>query len=158
MGMAYMLIVALVIAGWVVVYITSRRALKRTREELRFEFQQQIDSLSASVTALERTGAGQTAKSLASAVVLPGTMEPLAADAGAPSAAQPQATVTPAPEEITSETLATIAETITALLGRKVRIRSVKILETPDAVANPWAQQGRVVVQASHNLAQRGRE
>jgi hypothetical protein len=154
MGMAYMLIAALVIAGWVVVHISSRRALKRTREELRHEFQQQIDSLSA----LKIAGGGQTAKSLASAVVLQGKVEALAADEVATSTGQAQATVTQAPEEITSETLATIAETITALLGRKVRIRSVKILETPGAVANPWAQQGRVVVQASHNVAQRGRE
>jgi acetylornithine deacetylase/succinyl-diaminopimelate desuccinylase-like protein len=122
--MAYMLIAALVIAGWVVVYVSSRRALRRTREELRLEFQRRIEALSANVTALERTAAGATQKA----------------------------------EEINSETLATIAETIAALLGRKVHIRSVKILETPSAVSNPWAQQGRVIVQASHNVAQRGRE
>jgi hypothetical protein len=129
--MANMLIAALVIAGWVLVYISSRRALRRTREELRLEFQRQINALSANVNAPERTAA---------------------------SAARPQAIVSQVPEEITSETLATIAETITSLLGRKVRIRSVKMLETPSAVANPWAQQGRVIVQASHNVAQRGRE
>jgi len=129
--MANMLIAALVIAGWVLVYISSRRALRRTREELRLEFQRQINALSANVNAPERTAA---------------------------SAARPQAIVSQVPEEITSETLATIAETITSLLGRKVRIRSVKMLETPSAVANPWAQQGRVIVQASHNAAQRGRE
>jgi hypothetical protein len=156
MGMAYMLIAALVIAGWVVVYITSRRALQRTFPELRLEFQRQIDALSVKVTALERTVG--VAAALPSAVRLPGKMEPLAADAVAPSAAQPHAIVTQSPADITSETLATIAETITALLGRKVRIRSVKILETPSAVGNPWAQQGRVVVQASHNVAQRGRQ
>jgi hypothetical protein len=129
--MAYMLIAALVITGWVLVYISSRRALRRTREELRVEFQRQINALAANVNAPERTAA---------------------------SAARSQATVTQAPEEITPETLATITETIAALLGRKVRIRSVKMLETPSAVANPWAQQGRVIVQASHNVAQRGRE
>jgi len=129
--MANMLIAALVIAGWVLVYISSRRALRRTREELRLEFQRQINALFANVNAPERTAA---------------------------SAARPQAIVSQVPEEITSETLATIAETITSLLGRKVRIRSVKMLETPSAVANPWAQQGRVIVQASHNAAQRGRE
>jgi hypothetical protein len=137
--MAYMLIAALVIAGWVVVYISSRRALKRTRAELRHEFQQQIDALSANATALPRTAVVKTT--------------------AAPASAEPQAaTVTQGAEEITSETLATIAETITALLGRKVRIRSVKVLENPHAVDNPWAQQGRVVVQASHNFTQRGRE
>src|ERR1700680_5335417 len=137
MGMAYTLIAALVIAGWVLVYMSSRRALRRTCAELRLEFQQQIDALSANSTARERTAAGKTAD--------------------VTSSTKQQAIVTRTPEQITSETLATIAETITALLGRKVRIRSV-ILETPSVVANPWAQQGRVVVQASHNVAQRGRE
>ena len=153
--MAYMLIAALVIAGWVVVYIGARRMSRRMSAELRLEFQPQIDALSAKVTALERTVG--IAAALPSAVRLPGKMKPLAAGAVAPSA-QPQASVTQSSADVTSETLATIAETITALLGRKVRILSVKILENPHAVANPWAQQGRVIVQASHNVAQRGRE
>jgi hypothetical protein len=63
-----------------------------------------------------------------------------------------------ATDEVTPEVLRTITETVSALLGRKVRIRSVKILQTPEATASSWAQQGRVVVQASHNLAQRGHE
>ncbi|HWY57734.1 MAG TPA: hypothetical protein VNZ03_24955 [Terriglobales bacterium] len=153
--MAYMLIAALVIAGWVVVYIGARRMSRRMSAELRLEFQPQIDALSAKVTALERTVG--IAAALPSAVRLPGKMKSLAAGAVAPSA-QPQASVTQSSADVTSETLATIAETITALLGRKVRILSVKILENPHAVANPWAQQGRVIVQASHNVAQRGRE
>jgi hypothetical protein len=53
--------------------------------------------------------------------------------------------------------LATIAETVAALLGRKVQIRSVKILPVPDAIANPWAQRGRAIVQASHDFSQRSR-
>jgi hypothetical protein len=62
------------------------------------------------------------------------------------------------PEEITAETLAKIADTVAALLGRRVRIRSVRIVEQEDAIVNPWAQQGRVVIHASHNFAQRARE
>jgi hypothetical protein len=144
MAHMYLLTAALVIAGWLAVFISSRLMLKRTCAELRLEFQRQIDSLSANVRALEQTAAARTV------AVAPGKMEP--------SAAQAQVPATQTSDEITPETLATISETVTALLGRKVRIRSVKILETPNAIANPWAQHGRAVVQASRNFASRRRE
>jgi hypothetical protein len=130
MAQIYILAAVLVIAGWAAAYIGWRRALQRTRTELRLECQQQIDALSEKVRTLERTGE----------------------TTGAP------ARTTGGTEEITPEILRTITETVSALLGRKVRIRSVKMLQTPDATANSWAQQGRVVVQASHNLAPRGHE
>lgn len=125
--MAEILIVALVIAGWVVMYLSSRRELKRACASLRLGLQRQIDSLSQKLSAFERSPSGRVDGLEAS-------------------------------EEITADTLAAIAKTITGLLGRKVRIRSVKILQTSNTVASQWAQQGRVVVQASHDLAQRGRE
>ncbi len=135
MAHMYLLTAALVIAGWVVVFIGLRRTLKRTRAELRHEFQRQIDSLSARLEVLER--AADTRTAAAPAVLSPREGQ--------------------APGEITPETLATITEAVTALLGRKVRVRSVKILPTPDAIVNPWAQHGRAVVQASHDFSQRSR-
>lgn len=54
---------------------------------------------------------------------------------------------------ITSETLAVIAASVTAFLGKKVRVRSARALETPYAV-HQWARQGRLIVQTSHNLGQ----
>jgi hypothetical protein len=53
----------------------------------------------------------------------------------------------------TPETLAVIAASVTAFLGKKVRIRSARRLQTPYAV-DPWARQGRLIVQTSHNLGQ----
>jgi hypothetical protein len=134
----YWLVAALVIAGCLAVFISSRLMLTRTCAGLRLELQRQIDSLSAKITALEETASARTA------ALAPGKIEASAAPG--------------ASDEITPETLAAIVETITALLGRKVHIRSVKILETPNAIANPWAQHGRAVVQASHDLAQPKRE
>lgn len=135
MGQIYIL-AAVLIAGWAAAYIGLRRALQRAcermRAELRLEFQQQIDALSEKVRTRPLEGAGETIG--AAARTAGGT------------------------EEITPEILRTITETVSALLGRKVRIRSVKTLQTQDATANSWAQQGRVVVQASHNLAPRGHE
>jgi hypothetical protein len=134
----YWLVAALFIAGCLAVFISLRFMLMRTCAELRLEFQRQIDALSAKITALEEKASARTAglaRGKIEASAVPG-----------------------ASDEITPETLAAIAETITALLGRKVHIRSVKILETPNAIANPWAQHGRAVVQASHYLAQPKRE
>ena len=58
-----------------------------------------------------------------------------------------------APATITPETLAVIAASVAAFLGKKVRIRSARVLETPYAVER-WARQGRLIVQTSHNLGQ----
>jgi len=54
---------------------------------------------------------------------------------------------------VTPELLVVIAAAVTAFLGKKVRIRSAKMLQSPYEIINPWAQQGRVFVQASHNLS-----
>jgi hypothetical protein len=149
MAPMYLIITALIVAGWLALLIDSRRVLKRTCAELRLEFQRQIDSLSAKVEALEGTA---DAKTVFASEVMP------VVDSAPKGATPAQATAAQVSEEIAPETLATIAETITALLGKKVRIRSVRMLQTRSAVVNTWAQQGRVVVHASHNFAQRGRE
>lgn len=53
------------------------------------------------------------------------------------------------PEEITPATIAVLAAAITTYLGKKVRVRSARRIYPG---GNPWAQQGRAFVQASHNL------
>jgi hypothetical protein len=55
------------------------------------------------------------------------------------------------PDEITSRTVSIIAAAVTEFLGKNVRIRSVKMLQEPDAVSR-WVRQGRAMVQGSHNL------
>lgn len=54
--------------------------------------------------------------------------------------------------EISAEILVIIAAAVTGFLGKKVKIRSAKMLQSPYEIVNPWAQQGRVIVQASHFL------
>jgi len=144
----YSIIVALIAAGLLAASIGSLRMLKRALTELHLEFQQQIDALSAKVGALERKTGSQNV-----APIPPQSLNivPPAANVVEPDAAQ-------VPEEITAETLTMIAETVTALLGKKIRIRSVRVVQQDDTLVDPWAQQGRVVVQASHNLARRGYE
>jgi hypothetical protein len=58
--------------------------------------------------------------------------------------------------EVTTKTLSVIAAAVTEFLGKKVRIRSARMLQTQYAV-DRWARQGRVTVQTSHNLTRRGR-
>ena len=56
-------------------------------------------------------------------------------------------------EEVTPRTVSIIAAAVTEFLGKKVRIRSVKMLPEPDG-ASRWVRQGRAMVQGSHNLGQ----
>jgi hypothetical protein len=65
-------------------------------------------------------------------------MEALLPKAGAPAAEEP----------VSAETLAMIAVAVTAYLGKKVKIRSARLIPT----VNQWGQTGRTIVQASHNL------
>jgi hypothetical protein len=55
------------------------------------------------------------------------------------------------------EVLATISASITTFFGREVRILSVKKMQPLNRLTDQWAGQGRVAVQGSHNLIQRGR-
>ena len=59
-------------------------------------------------------------------------------------------------EEVTPETLVVSAAAVTAFLGKKVRIRSAKLLRPPREVANSWAQQGRILIHASHSPRLKG--
>lgn len=57
---------------------------------------------------------------------------------------------------ITAEIMAVIEEAAAAYLGRPVRIVSVRIHGRADDARSSWADQGRNVLQGSHNLVQRG--
>src|SRR5438128_2664739 len=55
-------------------------------------------------------------------------------------------------EPVRPEMLVIIAAAVSSFLGRKIRIRSARMLQSPYEIVNPWSQQGRVSVQASHTL------
>jgi hypothetical protein len=56
----------------------------------------------------------------------------------------------PTKAEVTPEIVAIIAAAVTSFLGKKVKIRNARRI---DSGTTPWAQQGRAIIQASHNLA-----
>ena len=53
---------------------------------------------------------------------------------------------------ISPEMLVILAAAVSTFLGKKIRIRSARQLQSPYEIINPWSQQGRVSVQASHTL------
>lgn len=58
-------------------------------------------------------------------------------------------------EQIKPETLAAITAAATAFLGKMPRLGSVQSMSAAQDGAGAWAQQGRVIVQTSHNLPPR---
>jgi methylmalonyl-CoA carboxyltransferase large subunit len=120
--------------------------LIQSLSEQQLAMELQLDELAAALKALQARVAELSQ---------PAAMQPAAASvaevkagvAASKEAAQPQ---------VTPEVLVMIAAAVTAFLGKKVRIRSAKMLQSPYEVVNPWSQQGRVFVQASHNLRSRG--
>jgi methylmalonyl-CoA carboxyltransferase large subunit len=76
-----------------------------------------------------------------------------AAPAPAPPAPVVAATVPKPPEiveEVSPETIMVLTAAVAAFLGKRARIRGARLVRA--APSNAWAQQGRVFVQASHNL------
>jgi hypothetical protein len=80
--------------------------------------------------------------------------EALALSSGPPAHINGAAATPPAKpsEEVPPEVLVVIAAAVTSFLGKKVRVRSAKMLQSPYEIVNPWAQQGRATIQASHAL------
>lgn len=57
---------------------------------------------------------------------------------------------------ITPQVIAVIQTAATAFVGKRIRIVSVRLASAPQQDSSSWAAQGRNMVQASHNLVQRG--
>jgi methylmalonyl-CoA carboxyltransferase large subunit len=78
---------------------------------------------------------------------------PVAAPAPPPPVVAAPAPKPPEPEkvqELTPEIIMVLSAAVAAFLGKRARIRSARLVRT--GASNAWAQQGRVFVQASHNL------
>lgn len=136
--------VLLVVAGWIVTHYLSKRELEQKIAVLRRDMEERFANLQRAMEQGKVAVAASLTASLPVAASVP--QAPVTAEAGA----------TPVHQGISPELVLMISAAVTAYLGKKVRIRSVEHLQTPYEIINPWAQQGRVFVQASHNLAQRG--
>jgi peptidoglycan hydrolase CwlO-like protein len=131
-------------------YLGFRRTLRRAVSERQQATERQLAELAAALKALE----AQVAE-LSRGPELQAAAAPAEASEAAPLAAIEAAP--PAREQVAPEILAVIAAAANAFLGKKVRILSANPLESPHETVSPWCQQGRVFVQASHNLRTRDR-
>ncbi len=66
--------------------------------------------------------------------------------------AEPVAAEVPEEDVIPPEVILVIGAAVTAFLGKKVKVRQARRVRPATAEFNPWAQQGRVFIQASHML------
>jgi len=133
------LLLVLLVGGLLLGYFVLREQMRAEISELR--------KLVESATAEKVADAAPVAASTPAAKVPVPKVEPKPEVIVA--APKPQ----PAKEEITPEILAIIAAAVAQFVGAGARIRSTRMV--PMAEGNAWAQQGRVIIQASHNLAMR---
>jgi methylmalonyl-CoA carboxyltransferase large subunit len=96
------------------------------------QVQAQLGALAERVERLESGGAIQPPKEAATA---------------APAATEPPPVTKPDSPEITEAEILAISAALAAYLGVRIRIRQIRLLSS-----QAWAQQGRVSIQASHNL------
>ena len=152
-GIDLAIVVVVVAAGCILTSVSLLRAFRRAVSELRLESERKVDALTSALQALQTQAAKPSQPTVIKPAVAPVSTPGAKADAvsavPAPKAATPQI------EEVTPELLVVMAAAVTAFLGKKVRIRSAKMLQSPYEIVNPWSQQGRVFVQASHNLRSR---
>jgi len=138
----FVLIVVLVGVGSALSYAGLWIALRLNLSERQQEMESQLSLLTSTLKALEARVAELS--------------RPAGAEAAGVAGAAAKEAVPAGEEQVTPETLVVIAAAVTAFLGKKVRIRSAKILRPAHASASAWSQQGRVLVHGSHSLRMRG--
>jgi hypothetical protein len=131
-------------AGCAAIYAIITRAMRRAAGERATNTEEQLNALADKVKALEARVAEM------------GSLNPGPAS---PSEIEPEAGVREnmggeEGEQLTPEALAVVAAAATTFIGKKARIRAAHAIPAADG-AGEWAQQGRVLVQTSHNLRPR---
>lgn len=151
------LMALLVALGSALAYLLLRLSLLRRVDKRTLELEHRINVLTAELRALEARIEEQAEVAGMQAAAAPEFLM----QSGVESAAAPELVAVeqlePAEEsQVSPEMMAILAVAVTAFLGKKARILSARLLESPHELVNAWSQQGRVFVQASHNLRARG--
>lgn len=134
-------ILAIVGSGAAACYFLSMRTLRRTLLDRQRELERRVTMLAEAMRSMElqldeqSRGSVSTAADDAAREVIP---------AAGPADRRGQS-------EIPAEVRVAIAATAVAVLGTNARVLSARAVR-PEEVVSPWSQQGRVSVQASHNL------
>ena len=133
-------------AGFAALYAALRRMLCQALDKRQMAAEQQIAALAAKVKALEARMAELNSLDDAGD----------ARNEGASIAAAAASASAPGRGRVQPEMLAVITSAATAFLGKNARVRSARLIPAAQETVSPWSQQGRVVVQTSHNLRAHG--
>ena len=133
-------------AGFAALDAALRRMLCQAPDKRQTAAEQQIAALAAKVKALEARMAAQNSFGETSA------LRSESASIATAGASVPG----PGRDCVQPEMLAVITSAATAFLGKNARVRSARLTPAAQETVSPWSQQGRVVVQTSHNLRARG--
>jgi hypothetical protein len=154
---AYLGLIVVVVAGcaasqWLVMR-DVRRAIAESHREMDRRLQSLLEAFSSHGADAQETlpsGHAQEATEIEAgpAAVLQGRRLPRIEVRNEPAAS--------GSDEIAPEIQAAIAAAAIAMLGRHARVQAARRVPSQDLVS-PWTQQGRVIVQSSHNLRSRGR-
>lgn len=150
-------IAALIAGGFAISYALLRHRLQQALAEQQQATARQFSALAATIRTLENKVAElseipELRASIASEFKMADA--PHIQDAPGPVAVEQDGDLEG--EEVPAEMMPVLAAAVTAFLGRRVRILSARKLQSPRQGMSPWSQQGRVFVQASHNLRARG--
>jgi uncharacterized protein YkwD len=147
MDIENLLVIPLVlIAAWFIAAAVARSAVRRDMEKLRGELKGWRAEMPLPAPAPAALPAAQ--------VAIPAAEPAPAAVPASAAAATAVASEPPPSEQLDDEILAVLTAAVAAFLGKTVRIRRARLMG-PLQPSNAWAQQGRVYVQASHNLGAR---
>lgn len=128
----------LVGAACAVLYASIQHLLKRAAAEQQASTDRRLDAIATTVRSLQMRVAELSRLATERAAEI--------AAIGKNSEGNGRASEAP-----TAEMLAVITAAATAFLGKTPRIRSARLLPVHGAVS-AWTQQGRMIVQSSHNL------
>lgn len=146
-GTDWAVVTVIVGAGCAAIYAGLERVLRRAVQEQQRDMELQLNAMATTVKALQARVAElsrlQAARMMEAEVAVIAT--PLeTADHAKQAQTKP-------------EIVAALTAAATAFLGKKARVRSAQLLSnTQQDSAGAWAQQGRMIVQTSHNPRQRG--
>jgi uncharacterized protein YneF (UPF0154 family) len=134
-------ILAIVGSGAAAGYFLAMRTLRQTLLDRQRELERRVTMLAEAMRSMELQFGEQG----------PGSESAAADDAAREVNPAAGAVSRQEPGEIPPEMKVAIAAAAVAVLGPGARIHSARAVR-PEEVVSPWSQQGRVSVQASHNL------
>ena len=146
------LMAAIVIAGCGATYFLALARLRRVWTETHREMDRRLAALTEAIA----MGAPASSNTAGTEALTANEIEPeVSAGMAARRESVSAEPVVHEDAEVPTEIKAAIAAAAMAALGNHARVVSARRVPSSDVVS-PWTQQGRMIVQSSHNLRTRG--